>query len=173
MHMYRRGASDCTNNENLLSLLREVANFNKTMISMGDTNLGEVNWEHMTAPGTNFEDYNHRFIECIRDLYLTQHVDENTRQRGGNNPSLLDIILTNEENFISNIEYIGPLGKSDHSIIKFETPFTSPKPQSKIKIVYEKGDYAAFDQYMAKIDWNKEFNKYPKDVNKQCTYFKS
>ena len=173
LHMYRRGASEEQNNENLLHLLKEVANLRPVMLSMGDVNLGDIDWDTLTAPGTNDKDFNHRFIECIRDLFLTQHVDENTRHRGGDNPSLLDIILTNDENYISKIEYLAPLGKSDHSIIKFETPFTPPKPQAKIKIMYEKGDYDKFNQFISAIDWETEFKKFPSDVDRKWKYFKS
>ena len=172
LHMYRRGASDTSNNENLLHLLKEVSNLKPTMISMGDINLSDLDWEHMTAPGDNIRDYNHRFIECVRDLFLTQHVDENTRQRGGNEPSLLDVILTNDENYVSRVEYLAPLGKSDHSIIKFVTPFAPPKPQTKIKVMYDKGDYEAFDNYISCVDWRNEFEKFPTDVNSQWKYFK-
>ncbi len=39
------------------------------------------------------------------------------RGRGSDRPSLLDMILTNEERVVANIEYAMPLGKTDHSAI--------------------------------------------------------
>ena len=54
----------------------------------------------------------YRFIEAIRDTYMHQHVLEPTR--GRDNPTLLDLIFTNEEGIIERIEHKSPLGKSDH-----------------------------------------------------------
>ena len=43
-----------------------------------------------------------------------------TRVRHGQEPSVLDLVLTNEEGMIENIEYGNPLGKSDHLVLTFE-----------------------------------------------------
>ena len=171
LSLYRRGASDTENNNKLLELLKEVTSLKPSMISMGDINLKGIDWENMIASGTHVEDYNHKFLECMRDLYLTQHVTENTRQRGNDDPSLLDLIITNEENDILNLEQLAPLGKSDHSILKFETPFTPPKAKPIIKICYDKGDYKKMDEHFSKIDWVSELAKFPTDVNAQWKYF--
>ena len=44
-----------------------------------------------------------------------------TRVRHGQEPSVLDLVLTNEEGMIENIEYGNPLGKSDHLVLTFES----------------------------------------------------
>ena len=38
-----------------------------------------------------------RFIESIRDCYLYQHIEQVTRRRGNDNPSLIDLVFTDEE----------------------------------------------------------------------------
>jgi hypothetical protein len=53
----------------------------------------------------------------VRDTYLSQHVTKETRFRGDNQPSLLDLIFTNEEGMIDTIEHNAPLGNSDHETI--------------------------------------------------------
>ena len=70
-----------------------------------------------------------------------------------------------------NLEQLAPLGKSDHSILKFETPFTPPKAKPIIKICYDKGDYKKMDEHFSKIDWVSELAKFPTDVNAQWKYF--
>jgi len=50
------------------------------------------------------------------DYYLSQHVDSPTRARGDDTPHILDLVITNEP-FVDNIEYLAPLGKSDHSVL--------------------------------------------------------
>ena len=96
---------------------------------MGDFNLKDIDWKFQTSNSNNSENYNNKFIECIRDCFLTQHVHESTRQRGQDNPSCLDIVFTNNEDLIDQIDYLAPHGKSDHSIIKFELKLdTNPPP---------------------------------------------
>ena len=171
--LYRNPSSEPQNNNYLLDLLRELNSLKPQVISMGDINLKNIDWEHMMAPGNNTEDYNHKFIECLQDLYLTQHVLENTRQRGNNEPSCLDLVISSDENYIIKLEQLAPLGKSDHSIIKFETPFKPPPNTPKIKICYDKGDYKGLNEHLSKIDWESELGKFPNEVNKQWEFFKS
>ena len=42
-----------------------------------------------------------------------------TRYRGGFEPSLLDLVFTNEENMIESINHMSGLGKSDHLQLEF------------------------------------------------------
>ena len=42
-----------------------------------------------------------KFLEMVRDTYLFQYVNNETRFRGDDQPSLLDLIFTNEENMQS------------------------------------------------------------------------
>lgn len=60
-----------------------------------------------------------KFIESIRDCFLYQHVISPTRGRGSDNPSVIDLVLTSEEEIISELNINPPLGKSDHSVIDF------------------------------------------------------
>ena len=86
---------------------------------MGDFNLKEINWKTNDASTSE----NHMatlFLECIRDTYLFQHVKENTRFRENEESSLLDLVLTNEENMINNIQFLPSLGKSDHITLLFD-----------------------------------------------------
>ena len=64
------------------------------------------------------------------------------------------------------------MGKSDHSILKFETPFKPPEPRTKIRVCYEKGDYEKLNSFLSNINWEEELNKFPSDVNKQWTFFR-
>ena len=50
---------------------------------------------------------------------MSQHVTDPTRGRGSNNPNVLDLILSNDEDIID-VENLSPLGRSDHCILTFE-----------------------------------------------------
>ena len=169
--LYRSPSSTPQNNTYLLELLKELSSLKTHLVSMGDINLKNIDWENMTALSSDTEDYHHKFIECLQDLYLTQHVQENTRQRGNDNPSCLDLVITSDENYVINLEQLAPLGKSDHSIIKFETPYKPPSDIPKIKVCYDKGDYTGLNEHLSKIDWEFELNKFSGDVEKQWEFF--
>ena len=49
-----------------------------------------------------------------------KHISEPTRYRFGEEPSLLDLVLTNEEGMVLILEYQSGLGNSDHLLLIFE-----------------------------------------------------
>ena len=67
---------------------------------MGDFNYNKIGWNQWTS-GNDRE--REAFLECIRDSYLIQHVNTITRSRENSEPSMLDLILTNEEEMIDNL----------------------------------------------------------------------
>ena len=74
------------------------------------------------------------FLDILRKNGLMQHVDKPTRQRGDDEPSILDLVISRE--YLSKLEYLSPLGKSDHAIIKLECEVTtSPKMQQEVKVI--------------------------------------
>ena len=69
-----------------------------------------INWYDSTSP----PDVDHpstRFLEAVRDSFMSQHVTEPTHYRGNCTPNTLDLILTNEEGMVENIKYMAPVGK--------------------------------------------------------------
>lgn len=173
--MYRRGDSSDANNEALCKTLYKLTNMGYShIVIMGDLNYGQIDWKNIcsTYNRTSINASN-KFIECIRDCFLTQHITEPTRQRGGDNPSTLDVIFTNEENLVSDIDIMAPLGSSDHSVIKFKLLCKRDDVTPQIKTLYQKGNYAEMIKILDSIDWKQEFKKYPNDVEKQWNFFKN
>ena len=58
-------------------------------------------------------------MDCVTDNILYQHVTTPTRFRG-NERSTLDLILTQEEEDIKNINVLQPIGNSDHGVVTAE-----------------------------------------------------
>ena len=50
---------------------------------------------------------------------LSQHVNQPTRSRIGQSDSILDLVISSEEDMIGDIKYLEPLGKSDHCVLQF------------------------------------------------------
>jgi len=61
------------------------------------------------------------FLSCLRNNFLLQHVTEPTQFQGirSDKPHTLDLVLS-DENFISNLEYLSPVGKSNHIVLSFD-----------------------------------------------------
>ena len=145
------------NNERLNRLLECIANkkYSHRCI-VGDFNFRDINW----ATGTTTCSENSteaKFIETIRDCFLYQHVENTTRKRGNDEPSLLDLILSDEEMQVSDISHLPPLGKSDHCLVNFKyhcyLDYTKPKERYQ----FLKGDYTEMRTYLTKANWVEEY----------------
>jgi endonuclease/exonuclease/phosphatase family metal-dependent hydrolase len=152
--IYRSPSTDEENNSKLVKLMREIDKTSAShILIMGDFNLPEIDWINETSQAGPF----HRattFLESSRDSFLYQHIKEPTRFRINQEPSILDLVFTFEENMVSEIEVQAPLGHSDHGVIVFtfhcctELTWMESRP-----FKYDKGDYEKMCQEMS-IDWN-------------------
>ena len=126
------------------------------MLIVGDFNFKEIRWDVFDT-SVNEDHVASIFFESIKDTYLIQHIKENTRYRSGNQPSLLDLILTNEEDMVSDLEYLPGLGKSDHVSLTFtyncfiEAAFNNFK-----KLNFHKGDFKGYETEKEAIDGDAE-----------------
>ena len=96
---------------------------------------------------------------------------EPTRGKGTNNASLLDLVLTNNNDFIDNVSLKVPLVKSDHSIIEGVLQNHPSQPSYT-----EMWDYRNADFEKMKALFNEEFNTSIKnctDLESQYAIFHS
>ena len=85
-------------------------------------------------------------------------------------PSILHLVMTNEEGMIEDIEYLSSLGKSDHIIISFDFKcYTQQSGKDKIIYNYGKGNYGAMKTELGGINWQSELDKEAYGINKQWT----
>ena len=76
---------------------------------MGNFNFPDICWKYTTLQKKLFR----RFLECIGDKFLTQLVREPTR--GG---APLDLLLTNREGLVGDVDVKSCLGHSDHEMVE-------------------------------------------------------
>ena len=98
-----------------------------------------------------------KFIEAVRDSFLHQHVEKTTRKRGNDDPSLLDLILTDEYMQVSEISHHAPLGKSDHSVMTFDFHCYLDFTTQKEKYSFDKGDYEGMRNELVNSNWGSEY----------------
>ena len=78
-------------------------------------NYPNINWVNMSSgsPASQL------FLQTIQDQYfLYQHVENPTRYRDNSTPHILDLIFSNEKDFVEDIQYLPGLGLSDHVCLK-------------------------------------------------------
>ena len=118
--IYRSTSSSAINDINMLvtlNLASDIAGRNRLLL-MGDFNVPKINWRTKeTEAGAKPIDRD--FLDCVKDNILYQHVTVPTRFRG-NDRSTLDLILTQEEEDIKNINVFQPIGNSDHGVVTAE-----------------------------------------------------
>ena len=121
--IYRPPNLDSVNERLIWDEMRRASIHNKVCI-VGDFNLGQIDWTDLTG-NSESED----FLETIQDCFLSQHITEPTR---GNN--ILDLVLSNRENLISNVEVGNELANSDHKEIRFQLDFQGRRKENSTKV---------------------------------------
>jgi len=114
---------------------------------MGDLDHPEIDWNTKTTEKGMYH-CSQLFLDAMRDAYLIQHLDTPTRFRHGQNPHILDLLFTIEDNMVSNVEHHAGLGLSDHVIITCNQQ-VSLQNQKKVEphhFRYHKGNYKKMNQ---------------------------
>ena len=123
----------------------------------GDFNYKEIDWENEFVEECNI--HLTPFINTIQDHFLMQHVTEPTRYRQGEQPNLLDLILTNEEGMVQNLTYHPGLGDSDHCCLKFDLNCYAHYSNTTEKSMnYYKANYRAIRNKLRMVNWDETLN---------------
>ena len=163
--IYRSGSPDIASQHDdemykLFSNTAKIQNVSKKVIA-GDFNLNKICWcpdpSNPTVANINELSSEAKFLECIRDSFLTQHITQPTRYRTGNTPTCDDLLFTSNETDIGDISYDASIGKSDHITINCSIN-TNIKPQVKKNTVYkyDKGDYKKMRNILNNVKWEEE-----------------
>jgi hypothetical protein len=85
------------------------------VLIMGDFNCPSL-FSRMHAPDA----FPSKLISLCTATPLYNHVTHPTRFGSNNSSSLLDLVLTNDELMIEEVQYLPPLGASDHCCLQFD-----------------------------------------------------
>ena len=146
------------NNESLNQLFRCLSNTSYTHTCLvGDFNFRDINWLSWTTPH-NVDSMEAKFIEAVQDCYLHQHMEVPTRRRGNDDPSLIDLVFSDDGMQVSDVSYHSPLGKSEHRVITFNFNCYLDYTSDKDKFIYDKADYDAMRTDLLQSNWEYESN---------------
>ncbi|KAJ3607153.1 hypothetical protein NHX12_026667 [Muraenolepis orangiensis] len=170
--IYRSPNSSVETNNALNSLMRKVGDkYYSHVLITGDFNYPGVNWVDWTTKGESTEAADYKLIEACRDSYHHQHVMNPTRGRNGNQPNLLDLVLTNEEDMVASVTHLGALGASDHCVLLHDLNcYVTLTPTAHTRYVYDKGDYAKLREILDH-DWDEVFHDCKDDIEQQYELF--
>ena len=168
--VYRSPNSPESNNTSLLESIKKICEEVKFthLLLCGDFNIPEIDRKEEVSL-TNSKHLAFRFMECIRDCFLYQHVQNPTHSRKNQTENILDLIFTNEDGMIEDIKYEAPLGKSDHLVLKFD--YMCYKKETQVltsKFNYNKGNYEQLRQELALYDWQEEFENLNVEEGWEC-----
>ena len=168
--IYRKGTSTPENNSELNDIIKEAARLNSLVTVCGDFNFPSIPWDCPMASEDTMEG---KFICTLDEAVLNQHVRSFTRKRGTDNPSLLDLVITDNQQTITSPQCLEPFGKSDHSLVSWKSTFLctinveeefEPRPN------FFKGNYEHMRKDLEMVDWEDEFNEYS-NINQFVTRF--
>ena len=129
------------------------------LLLMGDFNFPDINWID-TYCSSSSTSLSAKFLEVIQDSFLIQHVQEPTRHQPDQQPSVLDLIITQDPDSIMNLTHLPPLGCSDHECLLWQL-FCNSRQRSFVhtnSYNYYQGDYDSLNNYLKEIDWFTKFN---------------
>ena len=153
--VYRSPSSSNVNNEKLTELIQSAVSYKDShILILGDFNYRTIDWELMQS-SESLQHASSKFIECINDTFLYQHVTEATRYRPGQSQSRLDLIFSNEYNMVNDLEYLPPIGASDHVCIFFNfSCYIDNKASVEPRYNFHKGDYTKMREILENTNWD-------------------
>jgi hypothetical protein len=89
---------------------------------------------------------------------LQQLILEPTRYRCGQRPSLLDLLLCNENNLIYDISLTSPIGKSDHVVIEYKLQLLIDKKPKQFLKHLNIINYINLKERLKSTDWSLVFD---------------
>ena len=168
-NIYRSPGSSQENDSALYDLIQLISEKFANFVLVGDFNFNDIDWNKFTstqAGGSSFQ-----FVKVLRDNFLFQHIDFPTRARGLDTPHVLDLVITNNE-CVKNINYLAPLGKSDHSVLQIYLTSYDNINDSIPKLNFNKGNYGKLRQFL-EINWDSLLQPYIEDVEMMWNIIKN
>lgn len=150
--VYRPPSTTFENDSKLFEELTKICKAYKDVIIFGDFNFPDIDWSYPIYPDNI--NSTHLFLDTLYRNNLSQMVSECTRFRGNQIPSLLDLILTSDENLLTPPVYLPPFGASDHVTLSCSLQLTMCEEKSECKKKWHTIiDFEKLNSHLFNINW--------------------
>ena len=148
--VYRSPGANLEEDRQLIGSLEELSKSPHKLVIVGDFNFPGINWATESClQGTPEED----FLEWFHSRALLQHVNEYTRFRTGQAPSLLDLVISRHQRDIEVVRFLPPIGKSDHLVLKVVLNVKQSKAPTSRSRNFDKMDIAQLQSRALDLEW--------------------
>jgi len=145
---YRSPSSSDQQNASIEATIKTVAECDfRYFLLMGDFNFPEIDWisESADVPSNHPAE---RFLTCVQDSFLCQHVHEPTHYMQNQAANVLDLVFTNGEELMNSLQYTEPFGKSHHVTLNWTITCYQHRLYTKgVKYNYSKGEYTEMQKF--------------------------
>ena len=93
-------------------------------------------------------------VDFLMSTRMLQLVDQPTRIRRNQQPSTLDLVMISDANLLANLEYLDPIGKSDHVLIKADMQLCFTPRKRTITFSRLVTNYEDINTRLSNIDWS-------------------
>ncbi|KAA0202871.1 hypothetical protein HAZT_HAZT008581 [Hyalella azteca] len=127
----------------------------RDLLILGDFNYPDIDWKvdrACTGPNNPAA----VFLETVKDSYLLQHQTEPIRFRQGQKANLIDLVLSNRENMVDDIQTVSGLGKSDHFSLVISLNLQPIKEKERVFLSYSKTDPSILKEKLSQANWEEE-----------------
>lgn len=155
--VYRPPNSAAQNDQITFESLSHLTSTFSNVIIMGDFNMPDLRWpSFLDSP--HISESSQILSDFLINSHVTQLVTEPTRFRLYQQPSILDLIMTSDRNLLGDLEYLPPLGKSDHVVLKSSIQYTIHTPAHKECTHRNFTNYTALNEDILNINWDTTLN---------------
>ena len=147
--IYRSPSSDlCQSTTALCDLLCRVQGHSHVLIC-GDFDYPDINWSTLACNTS----YSQLLLDAVNSCCLFQHVTEPTHYRFNTTANTLDLVFTNVDGIVNNIEYLPGIVARDHMYFQFNyTCNSSPAPINRPKCNLNQGDFDRMEELLQNVD---------------------
>ena len=92
--------------------------YDANLIVLGNFNYPKIDWVHYRI-NSIINGSNYKFLENTRNCFFQPYVKNSTKGRTSDNPSLLDFMISNNDDLIDNVFLLAPQVKEITPLLKY------------------------------------------------------
>ncbi|KAJ3644251.1 hypothetical protein Zmor_026919 [Zophobas morio] len=150
--IYRPPSSNIIDDQLLFDEIKSLSSLHSNLLIFGDFNFPKISWPNILISDNDGSEG--LFKDMLLTTNLAQLVTFPTRFRIGHTPSLLDLILTSDQNLLSKIEQNPPIGVSDHCVIEASIQYFIPSVEKYCIKEFSKINFDNLKFDLASKNWD-------------------